>query len=115
MIRRPPRSTRPDTLFPYPSLFRSVDLWRDVRIGADRLVRRHRLGAVNDLGADDVGEGADRRVIVLHRAVIILDRDIDPVLGPFELGHQVGEARLDRKSTRLNSSHSGASRMLSSA
>src|SRR3546814_1288107 len=78
MIRRPPRSTRPDTLFPYPSLFRSVDLWRDVRIGADRLVRRHRLGAVNDLGADDVGEGADRRVIVLHRAVIILDRDIDP-------------------------------------
>src|SRR3546814_8664174 len=24
MIRRPPRSTRPDTLFPYPSLFRSA-------------------------------------------------------------------------------------------
>src|SRR3546814_13747000 len=23
MIRRPPRSTRPDTLFPYPTLFRS--------------------------------------------------------------------------------------------
>src|SRR3546814_1406881 len=32
MIRLPPRSTRPDTLFPYPTLFRShrVDaLWRD--------------------------------------------------------------------------------------
>src|SRR3546814_9380807 len=25
MIRRPPRSTRIDTLFPYPTLFRSVD------------------------------------------------------------------------------------------
>src|SRR3546814_1319776 len=25
MIRRPPRSTRTDTLFPYPTLFRSVD------------------------------------------------------------------------------------------
>src|SRR3546814_7687223 len=24
MIRRPPRSTRPDTLFPYPTLFRSL-------------------------------------------------------------------------------------------
>src|SRR3546814_7283815 len=24
MIRRPPRSTRPDTLFPYPTLFRSI-------------------------------------------------------------------------------------------
>src|SRR3546814_3594152 len=25
MLRRPPRSTRPDTLFPYTTLFRSVD------------------------------------------------------------------------------------------
>src|SRR3546814_2056885 len=28
MIRRPPRSTRTDTLFPYTTLFRSVPLWR---------------------------------------------------------------------------------------
>src|SRR3546814_5158812 len=28
MIRRPPRSTRTDTLFPYTTLFRSVDLER---------------------------------------------------------------------------------------
>src|SRR3546814_2544618 len=28
MIRRPPRSTRTDTLFPYTTLFRSVDLGR---------------------------------------------------------------------------------------
>src|SRR3546814_10308926 len=27
MIRRPPRSTRTDTLFPYTTLFRSVVLW----------------------------------------------------------------------------------------
>src|SRR3546814_17380435 len=26
MRRRPPESTRPDTLFPYPTLFRSIDL-----------------------------------------------------------------------------------------
>src|SRR3546814_1577432 len=28
MIRRPPRSTRTDTLFPYTTLFRSEQLWR---------------------------------------------------------------------------------------
>src|SRR3546814_822182 len=33
MIRRPPVPTRPDTLFPYPPLFRSLDLKRDIRFG----------------------------------------------------------------------------------
>src|SRR3546814_3958447 len=28
MIRRPPRSTRTDTPFPYPTLFRSLAAWR---------------------------------------------------------------------------------------
>src|SRR3546814_6557284 len=49
MIRRPPRSTRTDTLFPYPTLFRSaldargdqvlhaVDLAVDVVLGRNRL------------------------------------------------------------------------------
>src|SRR3546814_20996064 len=31
MIRRPPRSTRTDTLFPYTTLFRSLDAHRDAR------------------------------------------------------------------------------------
>src|SRR3546814_12745363 len=30
MIRRPPRSTRTDTLFPYTTLFRSLDRVRDL-------------------------------------------------------------------------------------
>src|SRR3546814_1064989 len=33
MIRRPPRSTRTDTLFPYTTLFRSVDQHRGGQIG----------------------------------------------------------------------------------
>src|SRR3546814_11042584 len=33
MIRRPPRSTRTDTLFPYTTLFRSVENERNVRVG----------------------------------------------------------------------------------
>src|SRR3546814_4661871 len=46
MIRRPPRSTRTDTLFPYTTLFRSV-AGEFGRVGlsriADRAQRRHEL------------------------------------------------------------------------
>src|SRR3546814_13446451 len=49
MIRRPPRSTRTDTLFPYPTLFRSTVDVRDAvgqrrqhhRAVRDRLVARN--------------------------------------------------------------------------
>src|SRR3546814_1607571 len=45
MIRRPPRSTRTDTLFPYPTLFRSV-----TGVVADVIVFQARPGrAGNDL------------------------------------------------------------------
>src|SRR3546814_13218783 len=40
MIRRPPRSTRTDTLFPYTTLFRSVSL-RHYQGVAVRLCSRH--------------------------------------------------------------------------
>src|SRR3546814_12232921 len=44
MIRRPPRSTRTDTLFPYTTLFRSSrSLHRVARTGAQLLYRRTRL------------------------------------------------------------------------
>src|SRR3546814_15063690 len=48
MIRRPPRSTRTDTLFPYTTLFRSDVL--------------HRAGAVERDQRDDVLEGVDVRL-----------------------------------------------------
>src|SRR3546814_9002110 len=35
MIRRPPRSTRTDTLFPYTTLFRSAGSWDYYRIEGD--------------------------------------------------------------------------------
>src|SRR3546814_2571958 len=41
MIRRPPRSTRTDTLFPYTTLFRSASLHGSARPGeGDRVSRR---------------------------------------------------------------------------
>src|SRR3546814_18049301 len=45
MIRRPPRSTRTDTLFPYTTLFRSALGGRDVILEAPR---HHRPAAMDD-------------------------------------------------------------------
>src|SRR3546814_17351307 len=43
MIRRPPRSTRTDTLFPYTTLFRSGDRAVDPDRPADLAIDAHRL------------------------------------------------------------------------
>src|SRR3546814_7234035 len=45
MIRRPPRSTRTDTLFPYPTLFRSGWRYRPSRRSSRADLRRRRQGA----------------------------------------------------------------------
>src|SRR3546814_15015164 len=47
MIRRPPRSTRTDTLFPYTTLFRSIDFqeFMIVPVGADSIVEAVRCGS----------------------------------------------------------------------
>src|SRR3546814_5861882 len=50
MIRRPPRSTRTDTLFPYTTLFRSADIFNRVldlflEIGRQRPVRQAEMAA----------------------------------------------------------------------
>src|SRR3546814_13890655 len=93
LIRRPPSSTRTDTLFPYPTLFRSflhrldIPLFgiaaRGARVGDDRV---DRLGAhrghhfVDGLAVDDLAT-----LFVDDLALVIYEQD--------------------RKSTRLNSSH----------
>src|SRR3546814_7613518 len=61
MIRRPPRSTRTDTLFPYTTLFRSDGrVAREVGGGID-LPRRGRRGG------RDLGRGGRRRIAARHR------------------------------------------------
>src|SRR3546814_8306920 len=77
MIRRPPRSTRTDTLFPYTTLFRSA--WRcifapfrrDVEAGHLRCNRRQ-IGEIEflyRLGAErrDRGRHVDQRLLALLR------------------------------------------------
>src|SRR3546814_12426838 len=65
MIRRPPRSTRTDTLFPYTTLFRSVLHARIERAGAGAeadAVDVRRIEAVrgrDDDGARNEGAGAE--------------------------------------------------------
>src|SRR3546814_12318915 len=89
MIRRPPRSTRTDTLFPYTTLFRSA-----VRAAALRGVRSSapgRAGAVDLVGIDDESRVPGE----LHALAAVADDEA--------LRFQSSEG--DRKSTRLNSSH----------
>src|SRR3546814_14307149 len=82
MIRRPPRSTRTDTLFPYTTLFRSGGLARN----PSELIRQP--AAEKPLvGATDVRD--DRRFGEARGDAAIL---------------RAADQR-DRKSTRLNSSH----------
>src|SRR3546814_18820721 len=79
MIRRPPRSTRTDTLFPYTTLFRSLDQRDRARdgdaIAADlvglaaqagaktRRPRRRRIGIESDVLATRMARGAARLAI----------------------------------------------------
>src|SRR3712207_7161624 len=82
MIRRPPRST----LFPYTTLFRSG--LHELLISGDerRLVWRF------------------EEVPATH--VPLVERERVPALQPL---HSIAEVLLDRKSTRLNSSHANIS------
>src|SRR3712207_8346542 len=93
MIRRPPRST----LFPYTTLFRS-------------------LGHAHEPAVEPGGRDAtvpdlvrlDDRVVEPVEPAAGLGRDRDQG-GAAELGQQPLEGLLDRKSTRLNSSHANIS------
>src|SRR3546814_13813293 len=93
MIRRPPTSTLTDTLFPYPTLFRS----RVFPPGADS--RRLEEAFVDVHHVPGFHEVQRIRPKLGHLAVD-QPRDGDRVLFGAE-----GEAAGDRKSTRLNSSH----------
>src|SRR3546814_18007442 len=97
MIRRPPRATRTDTLFPYTTLFRSL---ANVSVGGGPVVTNgvftpgavaSPLGTVNITGFTPV-TGPDGSVIG----------------GSFTYEYMLADNTLthgDRKSTRLNSSH----------
>src|SRR3546814_14145330 len=106
MIRRPPRSTRTDTLFPYTTLFRSKAAlnaaYRNGKAPADDALRRVRpfpkaeTPKLRYLQEDEI-----------RRLVNACDPAFRPMVQAALLtGARYAElAALDRKSTRLNSSH----------
>src|SRR3546814_15393700 len=98
MIRRPPRSTRTDTLFPYTTLFRSdkqhlLTTWPMMDIAelakqedVDAAIRQHPYSPHNT-------------VLYLWPSTIITAPDF------IGISHLIRVTPGDRKSTRLNSSH----------
>src|SRR3546814_2601176 len=132
-IRRPPRSTRTDTLFPYTTLCRSTFL-AVVHVTVDGLAVDSLDVVGEEVGNVFVGRpvhGYTQLVAVLGLELVfkVLPREqvgTEPVqVGELLVGQLIqlavgrsGDRRadkvLDRQSTRLNSSHSCASRMRSS-
>src|SRR5690349_23139681 len=88
MIRRPPSST----LFPYTTLFRS---WLDC--GAAEVLHRRRQ--VDQSGRDSTLDD------VLDPGIGVRCKDAVCEAGAQVRQHRVADPRIDRKSTRLNSSH----------
>src|SRR3546814_17141937 len=104
MIRPPPRSTRTDTLFPYTTLFRSM------RASTARSGKRSQSSFEPDQQGDT---GNAERLVGISRLAPNDEVAIRQERGRCPARYIV--AHLDRKSTRLNSSHYCASRMPSSA
>src|SRR3546814_16683540 len=110
MIRRPPRSTRTDTLFPYTTLFRSV-------ARGDPTVRPHNtlegIGRTGRHGGNIVFRVAvilfklgHRHVMSMHMLASLYGFGGEPnnlPVAPYGLA--LLNRPEDRKSTRLNSSH----------
>src|SRR3546814_5597701 len=110
MIRRPPRSTRTDTLFPYTTLFRSVQSdhdRRDVVAGTVFHGAAHGPG----LGCADRGVGATGAAVAGDGAAgagTASAPELPPSGRAAGIHADVADAVFvigDRKSTRLNSSH----------
>src|SRR3546814_11751830 len=129
MIRRPPKSTLTDTLCPYTTLFRSFDATRSVQLpvglgersGVQRdfipvLARAAVAAGVSGLFMEThpdpdnaLSDGPNAwplaQMAALLETLMALDRVVK----------QQSLIEIDRKSTRLNSSHQSACRMPSSA
>src|SRR3546814_6196874 len=108
MIRRPPISTRPDTLFPYTTLFRSPDKHASDQDAAvrDEIVEAECGGGPKiHVGLLDALQQTETR-IVYYRSNRRHDhhRRADR-FAALQISASHIEQHADRKSTRLNSSH----------
>src|SRR3546814_7193199 len=104
MLRRTPRSTRTDTLFPYTTRFRShlaieridIVLRQVADLPQEIAVLRHDVQCGAALHGAGMQRGIGRRELAVEGAAVALF-----ACQRLDEGDQFG----DRKSTRLNSSH----------
>src|SRR3546814_2270679 len=76
MIRRPPRSTRTDTLFPYTTLFRSIE---SIAHGQTEAARALDLSALRTFNAIIVPQAIPRIIPALGNYLVSIMKDV-PVL-----------------------------------
>src|SRR3546814_6700806 len=117
MIRRPPRSTRIDTLFPYTTLFRSrlagtgetftlkADmLFKAIGQTMNPLPKTNGSSELPEMQGERIAVGPDRRSslpdVWAGGACVSISEDL--TVAAVQDGKLAAE---DRKSTRLNSSH----------
>src|SRR3546814_17965835 len=114
MIRRPPRFTRPDTLFPYTTLFRSPDPSANGKLLSKRgFFDKIFGGKINNYFAQyrsaqthiggiltALSNGKDE-LLMDNAAIDVERRKMWESMGKLEQMVHIA----DRKSTRLNSSH----------
>src|SRR3546814_5030376 len=113
MLRRPPRSTRTDTLFPYTTLFRSLrgaghrlglsleGIVAGLELGDDAAVRAHLDAVAGDTVLEHPMLAGERAQYALDRAFGAERLAAADAVEGFLLLDDDGA---DRKSTRLNSS-----------
>src|SRR3546814_2079255 len=112
MIRRPPRSTRTDTLFPYTTLFRSLRRYLEYFAGE----ASHRLRAAVEFRGDGefmLGDTLPAATSALGTAFKSAkaaanswgQADVVAAISLLEVPLAASKATTDRKSTRLYSIH----------
>src|SRR3546814_13719512 len=97
MIRRPPKSTRTYTLFPYPTLFRSILRQRIAQLDEE----------IGGLRAQIESQRVQLSLIEVELADVagLVDKGLERRPRLLALQRTQAEINGDRKSTRLNSSH----------
>src|SRR3546814_4181370 len=116
MIRRPPRSTRTDTLFPYTTLVRA----HGRKVGWSGIARRltrgddlypalmlHGDGSPEQQASADLmhSQAAMTRSAIQRAELALHQIEVVRQAGRKAAGRPAQNAPRDRKSTRLNSSH----------
>src|SRR3546814_8377497 len=113
MIRLPPISTRTDTLFPYTTLFRSMHCSLVPYMAPSGELKtkptQHSVAALRSIGIspDALILRCDRDVPepLKNKIALMCDVDIDGVISTPDAPSISDIPKVDRKSTRLNSSH----------